>query len=117
MFDPDFLSMMGSLVTLKTFSGPDSYGAPTFATPISGIPARVVYRTRIIRTDVEDRILSTATVWMPPSGYVFSPTLTIPRVHNEDEISLPDDGIYRHVLLVTTPNDETGDYYQEIALT
>lgn len=116
-FESDFLTLMGALVNYQPDGGMDQYGAPQFGTVVSGIPARIFYRNKIIRVDVEDRILSTAEVWCPPPGYTFG-LITVPRIGDEDQVQLPDDEVWRHVLMVEIPGDYDGtDHHQKIALT
>lgn len=109
--------MMNAVISYKPATGADVYGGTAFGVVVTGVPALVLYRNRIIRMDVEDRILSTATIWCPPAGFVTG-VLTVPRINPEDQVQLADDSIWRHVLVVEAPGDESGsDHHQKIALT
>lgn len=115
-FESDFLPLMVSSITVTPLSSRDQYGAPQFSTPLTGIPAHVSYRTKAVRTSTEDKVLSTATIQIPPVNYLAG-TVTVPRINEGDEVTLPDDNIVRHVLVAAICTDDTGEHHQEIMLT
>lgn len=115
MFEASFLAAMASTVTLNQITGRDLYGAPTFGSTFA-IPAHITYTNKAIRKSIEDVVLSTATLQIPPPNYVIN-NVTVPRVQNGDEIVLPDDSITRHVLNAVVYTDGNGDHHQTLYLT
>lgn len=106
---------MGTTVTVAPMGSRDGYGAPVLGAAV-GVPGHVTYRTKAIRTDGEDRVLSTAQVQLPPAGYVVN-GVTVPLIGEGSEVTLPDDLLTRHVLLAVGYTDDTGDHSQMLMLT
>lgn len=102
-FDPAILDLMSVTGTYYPFLSNDGYGDPSFSTPVS-FQCHVTYKRKIIRTDTEQDVTSTAQIQMPPGGYVIN-NIATPTVTVDDRISLPFDDIQRKVLDISTFTD------------
>ncbi len=115
VMDRDFLSMMIPGITIKPFTSFDGYGTRTFGTPIV-TPGHIRYARRSVRKSADEIILATATVDIPPPGFVTNGDI-VPLVANESEVLLPDDRTPRHVLEAILVDDEQGHHHQVLRLT
>lgn len=96
MAHPEFLDMMGAIVTRKTVAQRSAYGELTY-TEDRTYRARVSYTNVLTRDMNGEEATSTAQVWL--YGLTFlDPT---------DQLVLPD-GSTRLILRVEMPMDETG---------
>lgn len=102
--EPDFLTMTNDTVTVAAPSTYDKYGAPTFASASSAIPARLELSSRIIvDSDGVERV-SSGTI------FVLSTSVTIGPQH---KITLSD-GRTPEVMRVDVLNDEEGQHHLEV---
>ncbi len=114
-FENDFLPMLAETVTVEPYAAFDGYGNETFGTTVV-IPARIVFKSSMRRGDREEARVVSATVAMPPPGFVTSTSAVVPLIGVRDHIILPD-GTDRRVLKLNTPYDESGAvHHQEVEL-
>lgn len=94
-----FLDFMTQEVSLEPYTGQDAYSQPSFG-PATTYPARVVGRTRLVRTILGDERVSTVTVYL---GRLAQAT---PR----DRLTLPAEFIPRQppILAIEKLADERG---------
>lgn len=102
-FDPTILDLMQVQAIYYPFVANNLYGEPSFGTPVP-FNCHITYKRKILRSDTEQDVTSTAQLQMPPGGYVVNGTTT-PTITVDDRVSLPLDGIQRKVLDVTTFTD------------
>lgn len=113
-FEGDFLHMMIPGVSHRGIASRDAYGAPV-AGNVTNIVGHVTYRKKVVRTDVESNVMSTATVIIPPPGFIVN-GISTPQVSDGDELQLGGDGVYRHVIEAITYTDEQGPHHQTLML-
>lgn len=115
-FEPEFLALMASTISIAPFSAGDGWGGVTHGTAVAGVPAHITYANKIVRGNTEEISNSTVQVEIPPPGYVTG-GVTVPTVTVGSQVTLPDTTT-RRVLSVTIPYDEDGvAHHQEVALT
>lgn len=102
-FDPAILDLMQVQATYYPFASNSGYGDPSFSSTVA-FNCHVTYKRKILRSDTEQDVTSTAQVQMPPGGYVVN-GLATPTVTVNDRVSLPLDGVQRKVLDVSTFTD------------
>lgn len=104
--EPDFLTMTNDTVTVAQPSTYSKYGAPTFASPSSAIPARLEIGGKIV-VDSEG-------VERMSSGLLFILSTTA-VVTTESKLTLSN-GDTPEILRVDILNDEEGQHHLEVAL-
>lgn len=115
-FDAAFLSLMSATVTITPASTRDAYLKTTYGTAVADIPAKVSYVTKRVRVSDTETIAVTATVHLPPPGYVAN-GVTVPTVTTHSKVLLPD-GTTRYVEQVDMPVDEDGSvHHAKLSLT
>lgn len=76
---PAIRRMMTQSVEVEAFLSRDAYGTPSYASMLTA-PARVEYRTRVIRARDGREVVARATVYLPHSV----------TVGGDDRLTLPD---------------------------
>lgn len=97
--DAALLDLLTDTVQLRTWTGHDSYGQPTYAAPVAH-PARVEHKTRRLTTAQGQEVLSRCRVFL--TGDV---TVTL-----RDALTL-DDGTSPAILDVVQVRDEVGQVH------
>jgi hypothetical protein len=97
--DPALAALLTDTISHATYTGQDSYGTPTWATPVSH-PARIEWRVRRMMTAQGEERISTVRVFL--EGTVV--------VEPRDKLVLSD-GTAPAIQRVTRLTDETGAWH------
>ena len=103
--EKDFLSMTSDTVTVAQATTMSKYGAPTFGSPSTAIPARIEFETR--------RVIDSEGVERISSGMVFVLSTTA-VVTPQTRMTLPN-GDTPEIMRVDILNDEFGQHHLEIS--
>lgn len=97
-FLEDFGDLLPDTVTLRSFTGRDHYGKPTYGAPVE-VPGRFVTKTKIARGDDGSEVISSSLVTIP-----FVEGFTV-----EGQCSV--NGVEKKILMVEGAPDEANELY------
>lgn len=101
--DADFLDLMPHTIKIHKFSSVNQYGTPTYATSALEYRARVVYKTRMLKTDEGQQLVTRGVVYVHGD----------PKTSTKDKITLPNGDTPKMVFIEHYP-DESGDNHEVI---
>ena len=101
----EWADLMPDTVTLEPWTGQDGYGEPTYGDPVT-YPARVVGKTRLVRTVSGEEKVSTVTVYLG----------AVPGASPQDRVTLPSRFVPQQpiILAIERIPDETGALYDAV---
>lgn len=100
----DFLTMTSDTITIASPSTMSKYGAPTYGSDSTAIPARVELAHRVVVDQDGVEQIATGTL------YVLSTTASL---NTDSKVTLPD-GRTPKILRVDVLNDEEGQHHLEV---
>ena len=103
-FIDDLADLMTDTVTIRSLTGRDDFGAPTYDAGTE-YPARVVRRHKLVRDLNGDEVVATGEVWLAGA----------PTLDPDDQVELSD-GTTPHVLTVERFQDEVGSSHTKLML-
>ena len=97
-----FNSLMTDTVVIEPATGRDLYGEPLYGAPVSYL-ARVLYRSRAVRSTVADVSAARGVVWIAGQ----------PAVSLDARVTLPD-GSKPPILMIEAPTDQVGVHHTKL---
>lgn len=101
--EADFKELMTQTITIEAFAGNNAHGEPSYSSTAVSHTARVVGKTKMVRTAEGKEVVSTS------QAYIYGS----PGITPKDRITLPD-GTQPVILHVASYPDENGDHHQVV---
>lgn len=98
----DWADLMVQSATISTYTGSSAYGGSSYGTPVA-YDARVIYKTKLVRTPDGAEKVSRGQVWLA----------TVAAIKVQDQITLPD-ATTPTILTVEQVPDENGPLYSKV---
>lgn len=104
-FDPEFLELMPSTVSISTRTAHNNYGEATYSTVVTKYRARVVAAPRFVRTASQEVVEIATEVWVASTK----------AIDTKAKITLPD-GTTPPIVTADTYPDQFGNHHVKLGL-